>query len=84
LCLRSIPKVYLQVIYATCSTHNVINDCSLSEPAIMLIKLKYTSFGMNIVESGIDTTVIKQSCKRMKIKINGGEDRHIQGFDGET
>jgi hypothetical protein len=33
----------------------------------MLIKLKYTSFGMNIVESGIDTTVIKQSNKRMKI-----------------
>jgi len=33
----------------------------------MLIKLKYTSFGMNIVESGIDATVIKQSSKRMKI-----------------
>jgi hypothetical protein len=33
----------------------------------MLIKLKYTSFGMNIVESGIDTTVIKQSSKGMKI-----------------
>jgi hypothetical protein len=29
----------------------------------MPVKLKYTSFGMNIVEGGIDTTVIKQSSK---------------------
>jgi hypothetical protein len=36
----------------------------------MLIKLN-TSFGMNIVESGIDTTVIKQSSKRMKINKLG-------------
>jgi len=33
----------------------------------MPIKLKYTSFGMNIVEGGIDTTVIKQSSEQMKI-----------------
>lgn len=33
----------------------------------MLIKLKYTSFGMNNVESSNDITVIKQSSKRMKI-----------------
>jgi len=33
----------------------------------MLIKLKYTSLGMDIVESGIDTTVIKQNSKRINI-----------------